>query len=48
MDYSQRKLWFNWLDDANLLSYKELEKLFPNRKIFLEKFLGLSKSFIVI
>ena len=36
------------VDGADLLSYRELEKLFPDQKIYSEKFLGLSKSFIVI
>lgn len=37
-----------WLEDAELLSYKELTNLFPNQKICREKVLGLTKSFIII
>lgn len=33
------------IDDVNLLSYKDIRKLFPNVKIHRERFLGLTKSF---
>ena len=38
----------HWLDGADLLSYQELKQLFPERKIYSEKILGMSKSFIII
>lgn len=37
-----------WLEDSELLSYQQLKQLFPEREIYSEKVLGISKSFIVI
>ncbi len=36
-----------WIDNLNLLSKRQIKKLFPGKKIYEERVLGLNKSFIV-
>lgn len=38
----------DFLNEVRLLSYKEFKDLFPDCKIYKEKFMGFSKSFIAI
>jgi len=43
-----KKIIGDLLDEVRLLSYKEFKDLFPDCKIYKEKFMGFSKSFIAI
>jgi len=36
------------LNEVRLLSYKEFKDLFPDCKIYKEKFMGFTKSFIAV
>lgn len=44
-DHISREKAAEMVDDVNLLSYRDIRKLFPDVKIHRERFLGLTKSF---
>ena len=42
-----KELAKQYIDEIRLMNFNEIKTLFPNCKVYFEKFLGMNKSFTV-